>query len=79
MEESEHPALPGNRASNEILVICGDEPEAMAFRPAEAAGLAERTRPWSGDRSCGTRRMMYTDMGGRKALRKFAMGVSCPS
>jgi uncharacterized protein (DUF362 family) len=46
MEESEHPVLPRNRASNEILVIYGDEPEAMAFRLAEAAGLAE----WIGDR-----------------------------
>ncbi|MDR0630011.1 MAG: DUF362 domain-containing protein [Treponema sp.] len=42
MELMEHPAPQEKRTGNEILVIYGDKPEAMAFRLAEAAGLAER-------------------------------------
>jgi uncharacterized protein (DUF362 family) len=38
----EHPVQQGQRARNEILVIYGDNLEAMAFHLAEAAGLAER-------------------------------------
>ncbi|MDR1985911.1 MAG: DUF362 domain-containing protein [Treponema sp.] len=42
MEGMEHPVQPEKRTTREILVIYGDNPEAMAFRLAKAAGLAER-------------------------------------